>query len=151
LRHWESKAMLNAGNDFEGLKPTRINPADTEARHRFVVLFHNHPFGHWDWMFETLGILITFRSPPDCLHALQSGQPQEWTPLPNHRLHYLDYEGPLTGQRGAVKKILAGEFLWLEKQAKSLRLHLASATLEGVLKIEPDPETQSWLATWKAV
>lgn len=143
--------MVNGSNDFEGLIPHGFDPAGLGTKHRFVVLFHDHPFKHWDWMFETHGTLVTFRSPPGCLNELQSGQPQEWTPLPNHRLQYLDYEGPLTGQRGKVKRVFTGDFLWLEKETARLRMHLAGPTIQGILEIEPDPETNRCLATWTAI
>ncbi len=65
---------------------------------RFVVLEHDHPQRHWDFMLEAGGVLRTWRLP---------APPQPGTPLPaeasfDHRLLYLDYEGPISGNRGQV-------------------------------------------------
>ena len=75
---------------------------------RYVVLRHegiDDP--HFDVMFETSAgaPLKTFRSP-------------EWpivratklTPLPDHRSAYLTYEGPISGERGVVRRIVAGTY-----------------------------------------
>ena len=66
---------------------------------RFVVLRHDTPAGpHWDFMLELAGSLRTW--------ALQD-EPTTTRPiaargLPDHRLVYLDYEGPVSGDRGPV-------------------------------------------------
>jgi hypothetical protein len=67
---------------------------------RFVILTHDHPFVHWDLMLEANGVLRTWRllaePQPECIIAAE--------PLPDHRLHYLDYEGPVSGGRGTVSR-----------------------------------------------
>ena len=72
---------------------------------RFVVLHHltppNAPRGsHWDLMLERDGVLETWSlgEPP----APESSQVA--CKLGDHRVHYLDYEGPVSGNRGAVKR-----------------------------------------------
>ena len=77
---------------------------------RFVVLHH---FGcpgrsdHFDLMLESAG-------------QLQTWSLAEWPgtdvvtakSLPAHRLHYLQYEGPVSGGRGQVRRVDEGQY-WL--------------------------------------
>ena len=78
---------------------------------RFVILRHDPaPAGdrplHWDLMLETADRLRTW--------ALESepgpGRTIAARPLVDHRPEYLDYQGPLSGGRGAVSRWDAGEF-----------------------------------------
>jgi DNA polymerase Ligase (LigD) len=74
---------------------------------RFVVLEHDHPELHWDLMLETGGALRTWRlaRPPEAPGAVIDA-----VALPDHRLHYLDYEGPVSHGRGVVQRWDAGEY-----------------------------------------
>lgn len=85
---------------------------------RFVVLEHDHPFLHWDLMLEAGEALRTWRlrgvPGPAKGPAGGASQPIIAEPLPDHRLAYLDYEGPVSGERGRVKRFDAGAFEWVE-------------------------------------
>ena len=78
---------------------------------RYVVLRHETPPGaerteHWDWMFEAAESLATWaveRLPTD-------GSDVAAERLPDHRKAYLDYEGPISGGRGDVRRWDEGEF-----------------------------------------
>src|SRR4051794_40486433 len=98
---------------------------------RFVVLEHDHPVLHWDLMLEADGVLHTWRlaQPP-----LPSSAAIEATPLPDHRLMYLDYEGPIRGNRGAVKRWDAGTF---EVGADATILKMNGSRLTGRIRLEP--------------
>jgi hypothetical protein len=65
---------------------------------RFVVLEHDYPERHWDFMLEVEGVLRTWRLPA----PPQAGMPQAAEASFDHRLMYLDYEGPVRGNRGQV-------------------------------------------------
>ena len=89
---------------------------------------------HWDLLLEMDGPeLLTFRldvlpptsltNPPSWSHANgatsagmlagQATQMNQQIPglrLPNHRPLYLDYEGPIAGDRGTVQRIAAGTY-----------------------------------------
>jgi hypothetical protein len=65
---------------------------------RFVILMHDHPFVHWDLMLEADGVLRTWR----LLAAPAADRIIGAEALPDHRLHYLEYEGPVSGGRGKV-------------------------------------------------
>lgn len=74
---------------------------------RFVVLEHDSPRGrHWDLMLENGQVLATWAlaEPPDAGHAIAA------QPLPDHRPAYLDYEGPISGNRGHVTRWDRGEY-----------------------------------------
>lgn len=73
---------------------------------RFVILEHDHPALHWDLMLEVGDVLQTWR----LARAPERGRDIEATPLGGHRRMYLDYEGPVSGDRGTVKRWDAGEF-----------------------------------------
>jgi len=80
---------------------------------RFVVLEHDHPELHWDFMLECGNVLRTWR-----LAAFpQEGQNVAATAAFDHRLVYLDYEGSVGGNRGQVKRSDAGNFRWVTPEA----------------------------------
>ena len=55
-------------------------------------------------------------------------------PIADHRLDYLTYEGPLTGNRGTVKRRGSGEYQTLEHTASQWRVR-TSGTLVGILSL----------------
>lgn len=75
---------------------------------RTVVLLHTLPGGssHFDWMLEQPGEgdLATFRC------TLSPHDAERWGAerLPDHRRAYLDYEGPISRNRGDVQRVAAG-------------------------------------------
>jgi hypothetical protein len=73
---------------------------------RFVILEHDHPTLHWDLMLEAGEVLQTWRlaAPPMGPDAIAA------TALGDHRHMYLDYEGPVSGDRGSVQRWDAGTF-----------------------------------------
>ena len=86
---------------------------------RFVLLRHDCPPdyerpSHWDLMLESDGVLRTWRlaalpqTPPDSMEAEE---------LADHRLAYLEYEGPVGGERGTVSRVDAGTFETLAEGA----------------------------------
>jgi len=94
---------------------------------RFVVLEHDHPTLHWDWMLEDGESLLTWRleEPPQSESAIAA------TALAAHRLAYLDYEGPVSRNRGTVKRWDAGSFIWLVHAADLLQVQIAGNRLRG--------------------
>jgi hypothetical protein len=76
---------------------------------RFVILEHDHPELHWDLMLECGPVLRTWR-----LAAFpQPGQSISAEASFAHRLLYLDFQGPVSGNRGHVKQCDTGIFDWL--------------------------------------
>src|SRR5262245_56221182 len=106
---------------------------------RFVVLEHDHPHLHWDFMLEAGQSLLTWRiqAPP------QPGRicPAEET-FPHRRL-YLDYEGPVSGGRGSVKRWDAGIFTW-DLRGTTIAVVLKGRRLDGRAVLERNPAGDSW-------
>jgi len=78
---------------------------------RFVILTHDHPFPHWDLMLEQAGSLRTWR----LLREPDAPGPIVAEPLPDHRLEYLDYEGPVSRNRGTVCRWDAGDYVFVNE------------------------------------
>jgi hypothetical protein len=99
---------------------------------RFVLLHHECPpsFGkpsHWDLMLERDGVLLTWSLP--ALPAAWSGEGGAAeqivvTRLADHRIAYLDYEGPISGDRGVVTRVDGGEYEVLEETEQAICVHL---------------------------
>ena len=78
---------------------------------RFVILEHDHPTLHWDLMLESGNVLKTWRLP-----APPPQRPTTALALGDHRLDYLTYEGPVSGNRGAVKRWDHGTYATVETE-----------------------------------
>ncbi len=105
---------------------------------RFVLLRHECPpaFGkpsHWDLMLEDGDSLLTWSIAE---LPVAGGNPVDAERLSDHRLAYLDFEGPLSGNRGEVQQVDAGEFRWLQREPAPTRIELSGQTLRGILHIE---------------
>ena len=85
-------------------------------RRKFVILEHDHPFLHWDLLVERKAADGSSTSGDRVLASwrlLQPIVPGKWIDtevLPDHRAMYLDYEGPVSNDRGTVKRIASGVF-----------------------------------------
>jgi surface antigen len=100
---------------------------------RYVILEHDHPHLHWDFMIEAGGVLRTWRlaEPPAPGRAVAA------EPLPDHRLVYLDYEGPVSGGRGCVKRWDAGSCEWRE-DGGGVIVRLSGGRVTGTARLAPD-------------
>ena len=79
---------------------------------RYVILQHMMPphsgrESHYDLMLEDNGKLVTWAIPELPRAGLQTTA----TKLADHRLAYLDYEGPVSGDRGEVRRVQSGDYL----------------------------------------
>ena len=104
---------------------------------QFVVLHHTFPEGHhrqehWDLMFEDRGTLKTWALPA----MLSDGMDLAVIRLPDHRMEYLKYEGPISGNRGQVCRVLTGDFKWLDEKRSQVQLY-------------PKDQSGTWLLEFK--
>jgi hypothetical protein len=117
---------------------------------RFVVLHHKFPDSHprtdhWDLMIEQNGELLTWA----LAEPLACGSPISATRLAPHRLAYLDYEGPVSGDRGAVKRVASGEASILVNREDRFEANLLFAPasseeeLAGTIILTPQKEADS--------
>ncbi len=106
---------------------------------RYVILSHDHPFPHWDLMLECGDALRTWR----LADLPEAGKSVVAELLGDHRLAYLDYEGPVSGGRGSVKRWDRGAFEWLEHSAESVSVAVRGEQLQGQLDLRRT-ETGNW-------
>lgn len=125
---------------------------------RFVLLRHDCPPhykpSHWDLMLEIGPVLATWelqRLPPvwACLFGGSDSAPESSpilaTRLPDHRLAYLEYEGPLTGDRGKVERCASGTYsLQVSDSADRMLIELRGEGLEGVLELFRLEDSPLW-------
>ena len=106
---------------------------------RFVILEHDHPHLHWDLMLEIAGALRTWRLavPP------RPGASGEATPLGDHRIAYLDYEGPVSGNRGTVRRWDRGDYATIEDTSDSLTVELSGDLVRGKVTLRR-AQDQRW-------
>lgn len=104
---------------------TKSKPEDQLPR--FVVLEHRWNGVHWDFMLEHGESLRTWAidSP------IVAGEELPARALPDHRIAYLDYEGPISGDRGSVSRVDAGDYVPIEWTADRVRARLQGRQLVG--------------------
>jgi hypothetical protein len=99
---------------------------------RFVVLEHDHPTLHWDFMLERGPSLRTWRlAAPPAAGVLIAAEP-----IGDHRPAYLEFEGTVRGDRGRVVRWDHGTFAWLEANAERVVVRLEGTKLRGVFRLE---------------
>jgi hypothetical protein len=103
---------------------------------RFVVLQHDHPTLHWDFMLESAGALRTWR----LAHAPQTGIIIPATAIKDHRLDFLDYEGPVSGNRGHVTRWDRGDFEMLSLGEDKIVVWLAGERIRGNATLEHEAD-----------
>lgn len=148
---------------------------------RFVLLWHEVPssFGkpsHWDLMLERdvdspaepknehrLATWNLFELPTAWAAALalpvsedvsqEVAFPLTVKQLPDHRAHYLDYEGPVSKGRGKVKRLAAGTLEWVTAtNARYEAVLAAPSPLAGTLVVYQDQSATpaDWLLDWSS-
>ena len=112
---------------------------------RFVVLEHTWGTVHWDFMLEVGGRLRTWAlsAPPD------SQEPIAAECLPDHRPMYLDYEGPVSGDRGVVRRWDGGDYAAVQEGAERVRVRLRGMRLVGMAELERSQHEGSWVYRWR--
>ncbi len=97
---------------------------------RFVIHMHsgNGPT-HWDLMLQDAEALATWQLAQ--APALQPGQAMPAKRLADHRTAYLTYEGPVSGDRGEVKRFDEGEYITLARAADRWEVTFEGNMLAG--------------------
>jgi len=79
-------------------------------------------------MLEVGSVLRTWRlDAPPSLHGTATAEP-----LGDHRLIYLDYEGPVSGNRGAVTRWDRGTYSDLSEFAGVIQFRLEGTRIRGI-------------------
>ncbi len=108
---------------------------------RFVVLEHDHPFLHWDLLLEWGEAARTWRL---LAEPVSFDEPVAAESLDDHRLHYLDYEGPVSGNRGEVTRWDTGTFEPGDSTSHAIEVDLDGERLRGRFRLEAGSGTSSW-------
>lgn len=126
---------------------------------RFALLYHELPAtsarnSHWDLLLEpeveaalppTAGLLRTWALET----PLDGPQPVCAARLADHRRLYLEYEGPISGDRGEVRRVAEGDYQLLQDSPAATILQLSGPVLSGRLTIthlEPPAALLTWAA-----
>lgn len=125
---------------------------------RYVLLWHEMPSdsgrsSHGDFMLERNGVLSTWALemlpaawqkqlglPCDCANDRVAA-----TRLDDHRIAYLAYEGPVSGNRGSVKRVAAGEYEIVQNLDRQFEAVL-SGDLKGRVQLTKKncPDSATW-------
>jgi hypothetical protein len=97
---------------------------------RYVLLHHDWPTVHYDLMIEVDGELYTWRLPS----PLSPGE-QLIERIANHRLEYLNYEGPVSNNRGQVKRFAKGNYVVVQFNQDEYQLNL-TGDLQGHINLQ---------------
>jgi len=110
---------------------------------RFVLLCHNiteNQF-HWDFLFEGPDACKTFSASSESVEKVQRTGFLECVVkrLVDHRLTCLDYEGPVSGKRGFVKRLDFGTY-----QTITEMIHFQGQLCKGTIDLRGAFLTMSW-------
>lgn len=101
---------------------------------RFAILEHDWPTRHWDLFLEAGGVARAWR----LLEEPRAATEVPAEPNGDHRLLYLDYEGPVSGGRGAVRRWDAGTFHWIADEPGRIEIELRGQNLACRVVIDGD-------------
>jgi DNA polymerase Ligase (LigD) len=120
---------------------------------RFVLLYHDCPSDyerppHWDLMLQSGEVLRTWAlvelpgawqferssavTVPDAVEAEELG---------DHRLAYLDYEGPVSGERGSVRRVDTGTYETIVYASDRWEITLNGRLLCGTMDLQRATES----------
>ena len=106
------------------------------THHRFAVLRHEGvPSPHFDFLVDLDGVspLATWRS-----NAWPIVAPLTLLRRPDHRRIYLDYEGPISGNRGQVTRVDAGECRLVQLSVDHWQLAMPGALMLDLRRLDAD-------------
>ncbi|MCH8042309.1 MAG: hypothetical protein IID44_01195 [Planctomycetes bacterium] len=119
---------------------------------RFVILHHEMPpdgkrSSHWDFMLQWEDVLKTWALD----ERPETGKTTAATALDDHRTAYLDYEGPISDDRGSVTRWDAGTYRLVRQSEEEWVIDLAGNRLTGrVTLVRASDGERRWLFTLAA-
>lgn len=135
------------------------------------MLYHDYPAenprsSHCDLMLEADGKLRTWALPelPSGFRVARPGAPSDGRglrssaantipaeQLPDHRLAYLDYEGPVSGDRGTVTRLDSGEYVSQKESPNQWVLEITGRIIHGQVTLRCIvPDASNWQLTFEA-
>lgn len=120
---------------------------------RFALLLHDWPTPHRDLLLEQGQTALTWRLPlqaedseraaPESEIGQQAGLPAEQ--IAPHRLHYLTWEGPVSGGRGTVRQLDSGPWQLVAEADGELVFDLAGKVLCGRFRLRCIDPPVGWV------
>ena len=98
---------------------------------RFVVLEHDWDGVHWDLMLERGEVLRTWAIGAPIVPGVELPA----RALADHRRLYLDYEGPISGARGTVRRVEQGRYEALHWAPDRVVVRLSGVQLVGDVEL----------------
>jgi DNA polymerase Ligase (LigD) len=115
-------------------------PEKSAAMLRFVILAHDHPILHWDFMLENEAALRTWR----LAERPAAGRAIDAELIAMHRLAYLDYEGPVGENRGTIRALDRGTYVLTEESADLVVAELSGSCLTGQVTLRRRNDSSGW-------
>lgn len=114
----------------------------------FVILLHSgHGADHYDLMVQQGPALATWQLADDP-RTLPVGQSRPAHRLADHRLAYLDYEGPVSRGRGEVRRVLAGLCRIVQCHPTHWKVEMEAPGLAGTYELrQDDTGSDGWTIT----
>ncbi len=116
---------------------------------RFAILRHETPpdYGrptHWDLMLEMGNVLRTWalEHEPDSQAVIVAES------LPDHRLDYLSYEGPVSRNRGWVTRWDSGDYEIVDESPHRLRIKFDGARIQGLAVLQTSDAAAAPVQRW---
>ncbi len=122
---------------------TELHDTRNSSDKRFVLLFHQvsdsfiDRYGrgsHWDLLLEHDGLLLAWavsENPFD-----NPGQQIDAAKIHHHRMEYLDYEGPVSHDRGTVKRHDQGIIQWICHKSQQVVVDVFGEINSGRITLE---------------
>lgn len=135
---------------------------DQAKRWPYVILRHCFASGqktariavdHTDWMFDNGISLWTWSSDNKLPNLDQSFSERGFAKLTDHRRAYLDYEGPVSNDRGHVTRIEQGHYELIAHTVERFEVKLSGGR-SGVLVLQrtlesPDAPGSDWKGAFR--
>jgi hypothetical protein len=128
---------LQLSSDFSA-KNRMLTGSNDKIGLRFAFSRHEMPANsarssHFDLFLDCGPNLLTW----ELSESLTLNNPQQARRLPNHRRTYLEYSGPVSGDRGFVEIIDSGPLTWLLAESNLLIARLSGSIIAGELILQP--------------
>lgn len=130
------------------------SPNPTVDHYPFVIQEHQDAAGtHWDLMLQSPSdetkddrILVTwkFSVPP---RPKSLAHPLPARALANHRRHYLDYEGPISNNRGRCRIVDRGIFELITRRSDLWVVRFSGQVLVGKFTLSKIGDPDVWVMT----
>ena len=144
---------ITLSSDFS-IKNLMTNRAIDKNCGRFSIAKHEMPanssrHSHFDLFLESEGTLMTW----ELTSLLTTQNNQVVRRLANHRLVYLDFQGPLSDDRGTVKLVDTGSLEWVTLESERLISRINGQTTDGILTLTSEGSSINdvWNLTFEPV